>query len=122
MNKDTKIEWIPVEKLKMYKNNPRINDGAVDYVANSIHDFKWQQPIVIDRDNVIVVGHTRYKAAQKLGHKEVPCIVADDLTPKQVKAYRIADNKTSDFSIWDNKLLLEELGGWKTYSLDLILT
>lgn len=82
---------------------------SFEYVAESIRQFGWKQPIVIDRDGVIIVGHTRYKAAQSLGLETVPCMIADDLTPEQVKAYRIADNKVSDFSVWDNKKLLEEL-------------
>lgn len=92
-----------------YENNPRLNDDAVKYVVKSIEEFGFKVPIVIDKDNVIVCGHTRWKAAQQLGLNTVPCIVADDLTPEQVKAYRIADNKVSDFSMWDNKKLLEEL-------------
>ena len=82
---------------------------SFEYVAESIKTFGWKQPIVIDKDGVIIVGHTRYKAAQSLGIEKVPCLIADDLTPEQVKAYRLADNKVADFSVWDNKLLLEEL-------------
>ena len=104
-----KIEYRKTRDLIPYENNPRKNDEAVQYVANSIKQFGWQQPIVLDKDNVIVAGHTRYKAAKVLGLDEVPVIVASDLTEEQVKAYRIADNKVSDFSIWDNKKLLEEL-------------
>ena len=98
-----------LDEIRPYENNPRRNDEAVQYVAESIRQFGWKQPIVIDRDGVIIVGHTRYKAAQSLGLEAVPCMIADDLTPEQVKAYRIADNKVSDFSVWDNKKLLEEL-------------
>lgn len=98
-----------LDEIKPYEKNPRRNDAAVEYVAESIKAFGWKQPIVIDKDGVIIVGHTRYKAAQSLGMEKVPCLVAEDLTPEQVKAYRIADNKVSDFSVWDNKLLLEEL-------------
>lgn len=98
-----------LDEIRPYENNPRRNDEAVQYVAESIRQFGWKQPIVIDRDGVIIVGHTRYKAAQSLGLETVPCMIADDLTPEQVKAYRIADNKVSDFSVWDNKKLLEEL-------------
>ena len=95
-----------------YHNNPRINDGAVNHVASSIKEFGFKVPIVIDDSNVIVTGHTRLKAALKLELEEVPCIKADDLTPAQIKAFRIADNKTSEFSIFDYPLLdieLEEL-------------
>lgn len=98
-----------ISEIRPYENNPRINDGAVDKVAESLKEFGWKQPIVIDADGVIIAGHTRYKAAQKLGMDKVPCLVADDLTENQVRAYRLADNKVSDYAIWDNKLLLEEL-------------
>ena len=98
-----------LDLIRPYENNPRRNEDAVQYVAESIKAFGWKQPIVIDKDGVIVAGDTRYKAAKLLGLKKVPCLVADDLTEEQVRAYRIADNKVSDFSVWDNKLLLEEL-------------
>ena len=98
-----------ISELQPYGNNPRINDKAIELVANSIKEFGFKVPIIIDKDNVIVAGHTRYNACQVLGITEMPCIVADDLTEKQVKAFRIADNKVSDYSIWDNKLLLQEL-------------
>ena len=98
-----------ISEIRPYEKNPRINDGAVEKVAESLKEFGWKQPIVIDSDGVIIAGHTRYKAAQKLGMDKVPCLVADDLTEDQVRAYRLADNKVSDFAIWDNKLLLEEL-------------
>ena len=98
-----------ISEIRPYENNPRINDGAVDKVAESLKAYGWKQPIVIDVDGVIIAGHTRYKAAQKLGMDKVPCLVADDLTEDQVRAYRLADNKVSDYAIWDNKLLLEEL-------------
>lgn len=98
-----------LEEIKPYEKNPRRNDAAVEYVAESLKQFGWRQPLVIDKEGVIIVGHTRYKAAQSLGMKTAPCLIADDLTPEQIKAYRIADNKVADFSVWDNKLLLEEL-------------
>ena len=98
-----------VDELIPYEKNPRKNDEAVEYVANSIKEFGFKVPIVIDKDGIIVAGHTRYKASQKLGLKEVPCIVADDLTEEQIKAYRLADNKVSEQSKWDNDLLVEEL-------------
>ena len=100
-----------INEIKPYKNNPRVNDSAVDAVANSIREFGWQQPLVIDpRTNEVVVGHTRLKAAQKLGMTTVPCVMADDLTPEQIKAYRLADNKTAELAEWDFDLLDEELG------------
>ena len=98
-----------LDEIRPYENNPRFNDDAVDYVASSIEAYGWKQPIVVDKDGVIIVGHTRYKAAQQLGYEAVPVLVADDLTPDEVNAYRLADNKVSDFSSWNNKLLLEEL-------------
>ena len=98
-----------IKEIIPYEKNPRINENAVDKVAESIKQFGWKVPIVIDKNNVIVTGHTRYKAAEKLGINEIPCIIANDLTDAQIKAYRIADNKVADFAIWDNKLLLEEL-------------
>ena len=103
------IIYKKINELKPYENNPRINDDAVEYVANSIKEFGFKVPIVIDKDNVIVTGHTRYKASKQLGLKEVPCIVADDLNKKQIKAFRLADNKVADFSYFDNTKLLEEL-------------
>lgn len=104
-----KIIYKKISELKPYENNPRMNEKAVDKVAESIKNFGFKVPMVIDKDNVIVAGHTRYKACEKLGIKEVPCIIADDLTDKQIKAFRLADNKVSDYSIWDNKKLLTEL-------------
>ena len=98
-----------LDEITPYENNPRRNDAAVEYVAESLRQFGWKQPIVIDKDGVIIAGHTRYKAALSLGMETAPCLIADDLTPEQVKAYRIADNKVSDFSVWDNKILLGEL-------------
>ena len=98
-----------LSEIYPYEKNPRMNDNAVKYVAESIENYGFKVPIVVDVEGVIVTGHTRYKAAQLLGLETVPCIVADDLTDEQIRAYRIADNKTSEYSIWDNKLLLEEL-------------
>ena len=105
------IVKVNINELIPYENNPRINDGAVEFVANSIKEFGFKVPIILDKNNVIVAGHTRYKASLKLGLKEVPCIYANDLNDDQIKAFRIADNKVSDYSLWDNKLLLDELEG-----------
>ena len=99
----------PVDELIPYENNPRVNDDAVPLVAESIREFGFKVPIVIDRDNVIVTGHTRLKAAKQLGMKTVPCIIADDLTPEQVKAFRLADNKVAEFAEWDFSALEKEL-------------
>lgn len=100
---------LPIAEIKPYENNPRRNDAAVEYVANSIREFGFKVPIIIDRDNVIVAGHTRWLAAQKLGMTEVPCVIADDLSPKQVKAFRLADNKVSEKSSWDYGKLGDEI-------------
>lgn len=100
-----------IDEIKPYEKNPRKNDEAVEYVANSIKEFGFKVPIVIDKDGVIIAGHTRYKASKKLGLKEVPCIVADDLTEEQVKAFRLADNKVGEVAEWDMTLLGEELLG-----------
>lgn len=99
----------PISELKPYEKNPRVNDKAVDYVANSIKEFGFKVPIVIDKDGVIVAGHTRLKAAEKLGLESVPTITADDLTEEQIKAFRIADNKTAEFSEWNFDFLAEEI-------------
>ena len=103
------IKMIKVEEIKPYEKNPRINDEAVEYVANSIKEFGFKVPIVVDKNNVIVAGHTRYKASKTLGLDEVPCIVADDLNEEQIKAYRLADNKVSEKAMWDYELLNLEL-------------
>lgn len=98
-----------IDELIPYENNPRFNDDAVEYVANSIKQFGFKVPIIIDKNNVIVAGHTRYKASLELGLEEVPTIVADDLTEEQVKAFRLADNKVSEKAEWNFELLDEEL-------------
>lgn len=103
------VQSIKISEVKPYDRNPRKNDDGVEAVANSIKEFGWQQPIVVDKDNVIIVGHTRYKAAKKLGMDKVPVVVADNLSPEQVKAYRLADNKTGELTDWDMGLLDDEL-------------
>ena len=103
------IVYKKLEDLKPYNNNPRFNDEAVKYVANSIKEFGFKVPMVIDKDGTIVAGHTRYKASIELGLKEVPCIIADDLSEEQIKAFRLADNKVSEKSKWNFDLLEEEL-------------
>lgn len=105
-----KVEYRKVADLNPYANNPRLNDGAVDAVAASIKEFGFKVPIVVDSDGVIVTGHTRVKAAEKLGLESVPVIVASDLSPEQVKAFRLADNKTSELAEWDMGKLDIELG------------
>jgi ParB-like chromosome segregation protein Spo0J len=103
------IIYKKIDELIPYKNNPRFNDEAVEYVKNSIKEFGFKVPIVIDKDNVIIAGHTRIKASKELGIKDIPCIIADDLTEEQVKAFRLADNKVSEKSMWDYSKLDEEL-------------
>src|SRR5574344_1896326 len=98
-----------LSEIKPYEKNPRKNDAAVEFVMNSIKEFGFKVPIVIDKDGVIVAGHTRYKASKKLKLTEVPCIIADDLTPEQIKAYRLADNRVAEKSEWDIDLLNGEL-------------
>lgn len=98
-----------IEDIKPYENNPRINDEAVEYVANSIKEFGFRNPIILDKNNVIICGHTRLLASKELKLKEVPCIIADDLTDEQVKALRLADNKVAEKSMWDYSKLDEEL-------------
>lgn len=104
-----KIEMIKTSDLIPYENNPRKNDDAVEAVANSIKEFGFQVPIVIDKENVIVSGHTRLKAAELLRLDEVPCVRADKLTDEQIKAFRLADNKTGELAGWDFVKLEEEL-------------
>lgn len=105
------IKELAITELHEYENNPRNNDGAVDAVAASIEEFGFKVPIIIDSENIIVAGHTRLKAAKKLGLDTVPCIVADDLTPEQIKAFRLADNKTGELAGCDFAKLEEELSG-----------
>lgn len=103
------IVFLKLSEIKPYEKNPRKTDRAVDYVVNSIREFGFKVPIVVDRQNVIVCGHVRYKAAKKLKMESVPCIVADDLTEEQVNAFRLIDNKTQELSTWDFSKLIAEL-------------
>lgn len=103
------VRNLKIDEIKPYENNPRNNLDAVDATANSIKEFGWQQPIVVDKDMVIIVGHTRYLAAKKLGYDTVPVVVASNLSDEQVRAYRLADNKTGELAEWDFKLLDTEL-------------
>lgn len=103
-----KIKDVSLKDLIPYENNPRFNDDAVDGVAESIKDFGFKVPMVIDKNNVIVCGHTRYKAAEKLGLESVPCVVADDLSEEEIKKFRIIDNKAGEVAEWDfDKLSIE---------------
>jgi DNA modification methylase len=113
------IDLWNIADVQPYHRNPRVNDGAVDAVAKSLKEFGWRQPIVVDKQGVIIVGHTRLKAAQKLGLKEVPVHVATDLTPEQIQAYRIADNQTATIAEWDFDLLPLELADLQAANYDL---
>lgn len=117
-----KIETVPIEKVIPYARNPRRNEHAVAKVAGSIKEFNWQQPIVVDTNYVVVAGHTRLLAAQQLGMKEVPVKIADDLTPAQIKAYRLADNRTHEEAEWIDELLAIELGEIRDMGYDLDIT
>lgn len=108
-----------VEELIPYKNNPRINDKAIESVANSIREFGFKVPIVIDKNNIIVAGHTRLLASKLLGLKEVPCIIADDLTEDKIKAFRLADNKVAEIAEWDLERLNEELKELANFEIDM---
>lgn len=98
-----------LDDIRLYDKNPRKNDEAVKYVAESISKFGFKVPIIIDKDSIIVCGNTRYKAAKKLGLGEVPCVIADDLTEEQIRAFRLADNKVAEKSEWDFNILASEL-------------
>ena len=108
-----------LNELKAYENNPRNNDEAVGAVSESIKQFGFKVPIIIDRDNVIICGHTRKKAAERLGLDTVPCVVADDLTPEQIKAFRLADNKTGELAEWDFETLEKELAELTAFDVDM---
>jgi len=118
-----KIEIADITSIKPYENNPRkLKDAAIEKVAMSLKEYGFRQPIVVDKDRIIVVGHTRYRASKKLGFKEVPITVADNLTPEQINAYRIADNRTAEESEWDDELLAMEIKDLeaKDFKLDLL--
>ena len=108
-----------ISELIPYVNNPRNNDDAIDAVASSIKNFGFKVPIVVDSNNEIINGHTRFKAAKKLGLEIVPVIVADDLTPEQIKAFRLADNKVGEIATWDEDALAVELEELKNLNFDM---
>jgi len=118
-NKQLQVTTLKTSDLKPYENNPRLNDSAVEAVAKSIKEFGFRQAIVIDETNTIVCGHTRWKAAKKLGIETVPCFVVNDLTEEQIKAYRLADNKTAELAEWDFDLLEIEMDSIDTIDMDL---
>ena len=112
------IEYVDIERIKPYNRNPRRNDAAVNAVANSIREFGWQSPIIVDSDYVIIAGHTRRLAAIKLGITEVPVYVASDMAPEEVQAYRIADNRVAEMALWDMNALRKEIEGIKNLDLE----
>ena len=104
-----KIEYVDINSIKPYKKNPRKNEEAIPYVMESIKQFGFKNPVILDKDNVIVAGHTRIESAKRLGITEIPCIYADDLTDEQIRAFRLADNKVAEIAEWDIDLLDTEL-------------
>ena len=114
-----RVEERRLDQIQPYENNPRRNELAVEPVAESIAEFGWQQPIVVDADGVIIAGHTRWKAARRLGLETAPVIVASELSPEQVKAYRLADNKSGGVALWDDSLLNDELFGIQNIDMSL---
>lgn len=117
-----KIQMISPDKVIPYARNPRVNEHAIDKVAASLKEFGWKQPIVVDKDMVIIVGHVRHQAAKRLEMEHVPIVVAEDLTPEQVKAYRIADNRVGEESQWDDEFLALEFSELDTaeFNTDLL--
>jgi len=118
-----KIELADINTIKPYPNNPRkLSDIAIEKVSKSIKEFGFRQPIVVDKDRIIVVGHTRYRASKKLGYKQVPITIAENLTKEQINAYRIADNRTNEEAKWDDELLKMELKELEYKDFDLKMT
>jgi ParB-like chromosome segregation protein Spo0J len=111
-----------VDELVPYEKNPRVNHQAVNEVAKSIREFGFKVPVIVDEDNILVAGHTRVEACKRLGIEEVPAIVADDLSDEQIKAFRIMDNKSAQYSEWDYELLLEEIADLDELDYDIDLT
>lgn len=116
------VDLMGVEELQLYENNPRVNKKSIEKVADSIRNYGWKVPIVVDENNIILAGHTRLSAAKLLNIKEVPVHVATGLTEEQKTAYRIMDNKSQDFSEWDNKLLSSEFEKLAMTEFDLNMT
>jgi len=122
---ELRLEYLPVSELIPYTKNPRKNDAAVERIANLIKEYGFKKPILVDEKNnknEIIAGHTRLKAALLLGLEKVPVIFADDLSPEQVKAFRIADNKSSEWAEWDISLLTEEISDLSETGFDIDLT
>ena len=119
MSKNLNVKMMPIGDVVPYEKNPRLNDQAVDAVANSIREFGFKVPIVVDSKGVVVSGHTRLKAAKTLGLADVPVIVADDLDDTKIKAFRLADNKVAELADWDESLLIKELEELDDLSYDM---
>lgn len=117
--KKSQIKWLPIGDLIPYERNARLNEEAIPRVAASIKEFGFRSPIIVDRNHVIVCGHTRLAAAKSLGLEEVPVLVADDLSEEQVRALRLADNKVTEYSKWDLAMLAEELEDLSSFDVDM---
>ena len=116
------ITEVNINLIKPYNDNPRINKDAIDVVKKSLDEFGFQQPLVLDKNYEIVVGHTRYNASKELGLEKLPCIIADDLTEEKIKAYRIMDNKSAEYASWNWGLLTKEMNDLLKVDFDLELT
>ena len=114
-----KIDYIPIDKIKPYEKNPRLNADAVPYIVSSIKEFDFQNPLLLDKNLVVICGHTRLLAAKELGMTELPCIIAKDMSPEKAKAFRLAENSLNALSGWDFDLLQDELGELKEFGFDM---
>ena len=103
------ITDVKIDDITPYHDNPRVNTDAINVVKKSLSEFGFQQPLVLDKDNIIIVGHTRFAAARELGFKDVPCFIAEDLSEDKIKAYRIMDNKSAEYASWNYGLLTKEI-------------
>lgn len=117
-----KITDVSIKEIKPYHDNPRVNNEAISVVKKSLSEYGFQQPLVVDKNNIIIVGHTRYAAATELGFESVPCFIADNLSNDQIKAYRIMDNKSAEFASWNYGLLTKEMTDLLEQDFDLDLT
>lgn len=116
------ITDVKIEDIIPYHDNPRVNEDAINVVKKSLEEFGFQQPLVLDKDNTIIVGHTRYAAATELGYKEIPCFIADNLNDEKIKAYRIMDNKSAEYASWNYGLLTKEMTDLLESNYDLEFT
>lgn len=114
-----RIEYVPIDRIRPYENNPRLNEDAIPLVRKSIEEFGFQVPLVLDKDLVVVTGHTRLAAAKEMGMDAVPCIIASELSPEQVKAFRLTDNKVAEAAGWDWDLLQGELAELGDFGFDM---